>query len=68
MAKQEYKARIKNGVLEIFPHIIKKTNANGGTDIIVCVPSLTKMGAYKQEILNKLAAGIPIPELEIENE
>lgn len=68
MAKPEYRAVIKNGVLHIFPFIEKKQNATGGTDVTVHVPNLSAMGAFKQEILNKLANGDAVENLEMEFE
>lgn len=67
MAKPEYKARMKNGVLEILPFIEKRQNANGGQDVTIHVPNLTSINAFKQKILNNMATGVS-QELEVEND
>lgn len=61
----EYKAKLIDGVLEIFPKVEKKTNSNGGTDVTVHMPSPSTILATKMEILNKLARG---EKVEIEKE
>ena len=68
MAKPEFRAVIKNGVLEILPFVEKKQNAGGGTDVIVHAPNISMINEFKQEILNRLAAGETVENLEVENE
>ena len=68
MARPEYKARIKNGVLEILPFVEKKKNKTGGTDVTVFALDPITEAKYKQIILNNLGAGVAVEDLEVEVE
>lgn len=53
----EYKAKIINGVFTICPVITNTLNKDGGNDIMVKMPNISKINAYKAEILNKMVRG-----------
>lgn len=47
---EKFKAEIKDGKIFIKPRIEKTTNAQGGTDVTIHLPSPLKIQAVAQEV------------------
>ena len=62
----EFKAKLVDGVLEIFPEVEHIKNKEGGTDVIVHALNPSVIMEKKVEILQKLALGEKV-NIEVEN-
>lgn len=62
----EFKAKLINGLVEIFPKVESIPNGNGGNDIVVHALNPSAVILAKMEVLNKLARGEKV-DLEIIN-